>query len=95
MIRLECSRLAASSMTALTALVLLMTRRRLFVPVMITLLAINMLLGIGALVWLQLSGPVPIDPIVSGVAIGIQCVIGGLWIAYLLFSQRVREVCVN
>lgn len=79
----------------LVALVLLMKRKRLFVPVMIGLLAINLLIGISALAFALLSEDLIVEPAVLIIAFGVQSVIACLWIAYLLFSERVREVCVN
>ncbi len=76
------------------ALFLLLGRRKLFVPIMISILIANVLLSI-AFVGYEIFSGYEYDLPFTALVFLAQCVVAGLWTAYLLRSKRVREVCVR
>jgi hypothetical protein len=79
---------------AIVNLVLLITRRRLFINSMIALFASNVILFLGfAIIQVTRGSTSEFGSWLLVSAIGAA--IGALWIAYLFRSQHVRRVCVR
>ena len=79
---------------ALLNLVLLITRRRLFINSMVALLALNLIVFFGfATIEVTQGSTIEFGSWLLVSAIGVA--IGTLWIAYLLRSEHVRRVCVR
>ena len=79
----------------LVALVLLLKRKRAFVPVIATLMIVNILAALYALLLLFTAGDELRDQGAFAPALFVQIVVSTLWLTYVLKSQRVRDVCVN
>ena len=79
----------------LVALVLLLKRKRAFIPVLATVMVANILAALVALVMLFTSDVELADQGALVPAIVVQMAVSGLWLGYLLKSQHVRAVCVN
>lgn len=79
----------------LVALVLLLKRKHAFIPVIATVMAVNVLAHLVTLVMLFTSDLELADQGALVPAIVVQMVVSGLWLGYVLKSQHVRAVCVN
>jgi hypothetical protein len=83
------------SLLSLVALVLLLRRKRAFIPVMAGLLIINVLLGLVIYILVLASGVDVPDRGLLHLAMLGSIAIAGLWLAYLWKSEHVRKVCIN
>lgn len=79
----------------LTCLILLLSRRRRFIPAMISLLAVNMVILLlfngYAAIWPQSAE----ERQIAILGLVGQTAISALWITFLVRSKHVRSVCVN
>jgi hypothetical protein len=84
-----------NGLLSLVSLVLLLKRKRAFVPAMTVMLVLNIVFSLVLYVLILTSDVAVPNPGLVHLATFGQLVIAGLWLTYLWKSAQVRRVCVN
>jgi hypothetical protein len=93
--RVEAAINIGNGLLSLVALVLLLRRKRAFVPAMTVMLVLNIVLSLVLYVVVLTSEVAMPNPGLLHLATFGPMVFAGLWLAYLWKSAHVRKVCVN
>jgi hypothetical protein len=84
-----------NGLLALVALVLLLRRKRAFVPAMTVVLVLNIVFSLVLYVLVLTSDVALPNPGLLHLAMFASLLIPGLWLTYFWKSAHVRKVCVN
>lgn len=93
--RVEHVLMIGSGLLGMVALVLLLRRKRVFIPVMATFLVINFVLSLALYILVLTSGVTVPNRGMLHLAMFGSVVIAGLWLSYLWRSKHLRKVCIN